>query len=56
MPSFTCRELGMNCSFTVTGTTEKELMKNFVEHAERTHKMKVLDADILYKVRKAIKK
>ena len=56
MLSFTCRDLGMDCSFKATGTTEGELMKKFVEHAEHTHNMKVLNADIIYKVQKAIKK
>jgi len=56
MLSFTCRDLGMDCSFKATGTTEGELMKKFVEHAEHTHNMKVLNAEIIYKVQKAIKK
>jgi predicted small metal-binding protein len=56
MASFSCKNLGMDCSFEATGTTESELMKKFAEHAEPAHDMNVLPADIIYKFQKAIKK
>jgi predicted small metal-binding protein len=56
MASFSCKNLGMDCSFEATGTTESELMKKFAEHAEPAHDMNVLSADIIYKFQKAIKK
>jgi len=56
MVSFTCRDLGMDCSFETTGTTESEIMKKFIDHAESAHNMPVLTADIMLKVTKAIKK
>ena len=56
MASFSCKNLGMDCSFEATGTSDSEIMKKFVEHAEPAHNMNVLTADIIYKVQKAIKK
>jgi len=56
MLSFTCRDLGMDCSFKTTGTTEKELLNKFRDHAESFHHMPVLTPEVLLKVRKAIKK
>jgi predicted small metal-binding protein len=51
-----CKDLGMNCSFTATGTTEQDIMRQFIEHAESAHKMSVFSADFMYRVQKAIKK
>ena len=56
MVSFTCRDLGMDCSFETTGTTNNEIMKKFIDHAESAHNMHVLTADVMLKVKKAIKK
>jgi len=56
MVLFTCRDLGMDCSFETTGTTDKEIIKKFIDHAESTHNMPVLTADVIFKVMKAIKK
>ena len=56
MVSFTCRDLGMDCSFETTGTTEKELLKKFSDHAESAHNMPVLTPEVILKVKKAIKK
>jgi predicted small metal-binding protein len=56
MASFSCKNLGMDCSFEVTGTSDSEIMKKFAEHAEPAHNMNVLTADIIYKVQNAIKK
>jgi predicted small metal-binding protein len=56
MVSFTCRDLGMDCSFETTGTTDCEIVKKFIDHAESAHNMPVLTADVMLKVKKAIKK
>jgi len=56
MVSITCRDLGMDCSFETTGTTESEILKKFSDHAKSTHNMPVLTADVIYKVKKSIKK
>jgi predicted small metal-binding protein len=56
MVTFACRDLGMDCSFETTGTTEREIIKKFIEHAESAHNMPVLTADVIFKVKKSIKK
>jgi predicted small metal-binding protein len=56
MVSFTCRDLGMDCSFETTGTTNSEIMKKFIDHAQSAHNMPVLTADVIFKVKKALKK
>jgi predicted small metal-binding protein len=56
MVSFTCRDLGMDCSFETRGLTDCEIMKKFIDHAESAHNMHVLTADVMLKVKKAIKK
>ena len=46
----------MDCLFETTGTTEREIVKKFIDHAESAHNMPVLTADVMLKVKKAIKK
>ncbi len=56
MASNICRDLGMECSFQATGTTDTEIMREFIHHAASAHKMEVLSADVIFKVQNAIKK
>jgi predicted small metal-binding protein len=56
MPSYICRDLGMECLFQATGTTDNEIMREFIDHAASAHKMEVLSADVIFKVQNAIKK
>jgi len=51
-----CKDLGMDCTFQAAGTTDTEIMKGFIVHAASAHKMKVLSAEIIFKVQNAIKK
>ena len=46
----------MDCSFELTGTTEREVMRKFIEYTETELKMSVLTADTIYRVQMAIKK
>lgn len=46
----------MDCSFEITGTTDSEIMKKFIDHAKSAHNMPVLPAEVILKVKKAIKK
>lgn len=50
-----CRDLGMNCDFVVRAGTEEELMKKAAEHAQTTHNMKEIPAEVAAKVRAAIR-
>jgi predicted small metal-binding protein len=54
--SFHCRDIGMDCSFEAHGSTKPELMRKFIDHAESTHSMQVLAADIILNVYNAITK
>ena len=56
MTLYICKDLGMDCSFEATGTTDNEIMRKFIDHAESAHNMNVLTADVIYRVGKAIKK
>jgi predicted small metal-binding protein len=56
MALFVCKDLGMDCSFQATGTDEREIMRQFIDHAESAHRMSVLSADVIYQVQKSIKK
>lgn len=56
MASFTCRDLGIDCPFEAHATTDNELMRKFIEHAESAHSMQVLPADVIFKVQNAIQK
>jgi predicted small metal-binding protein len=46
----------MDCSFETTGTTDSEIMKKIIDHAESAHNMPVLTADVIFKIKKAMKK
>ena len=54
--SLNSRDLGMDNSFELTGTNEREVMRKFIEYAETELKMPVLTADTIYRVQMAIKK
>jgi len=56
MPSVMCKDIGIDCPFEAYGTTNQELMRKFIDHAEPAHNMHVLSADIIFKVQNAIKK
>lgn len=51
-----CKDLGMDCAFEVTGVTDNEVMRKFIDHAGSAHNMDLLTADIIYRVQLAIKK
>ena len=53
--SFCCRDIGPDCPFESTGTTEQRFQKKFVNHAEFSHDLPFLSADIFLKIRKALK-
>jgi predicted small metal-binding protein len=56
MVSLHSRDLGMDHSFELTGTNEREVMRKFIEYTETELKMPVLTADTIYRVQMAIKK
>ncbi|MFY9799674.1 MAG: DUF1059 domain-containing protein [Methanoregula sp.] len=56
MVSLNSSDLGMNYSFELTGTNEREVMRKFIDYAETELKMPVLTADTILRVQMAIKK
>ena len=55
MPSFACKDIGLNDGFQTTAPTEAELMKKIAEHAKSAHKMVTIPPDMMVKIKKAIK-
>jgi predicted small metal-binding protein len=51
-----CKDLGMDCSYEATGTTEIEVMRKFIDHAGSAHNMELLTADVIYRIQKVIRK
>jgi predicted small metal-binding protein len=37
MPKLECRDLGMDCSFVVTGNTVAEIKQKAIQHAQEVH-------------------
>jgi predicted small metal-binding protein len=56
LASITCGDLGMDCSYKVKGTTERELIRQLLSHMESEHNIPVLTADVLFRIKKGIKK
>ena len=56
MPSFRCKDIGMDCPFETKAETEGERMKKIGEHATEAHKIKEIPQDMLAKVKMAIRK
>jgi predicted small metal-binding protein len=56
MLSFACKDIGMDCKFQTTAPTEAELMKKIAEHAKSAHKIETISAELMGKIKKAIKK
>ena len=40
MYKFECRQVGFDCSFTTTGSTEEEVLQKAKEHGMREHNLK----------------
>jgi predicted small metal-binding protein len=55
MPSFKCKDIGMDCTFEAKAGNEAEIMKKIGEHASKVHGMKTIPPDVMAKVKKAIK-
>ncbi|OPY31441.1 MAG: hypothetical protein A4E32_01897 [Methanomassiliicoccales archaeon PtaU1.Bin124] len=56
MPSFKCKDVGMNCPFEAEAKTEGELMTKIATHAAQAHGMTTVPADMMTKIKGAIKK
>ena len=55
MPSFKCKDIGLECPFSAQAETKDELMKKISVHAASAHGMKTVPPETLAKIKKAIK-
>jgi predicted small metal-binding protein len=53
MPSFKCKDIGMDCPFIASAPNEAELEKKIAEHARTAHKME-LDKEMWKKIKNVI--
>ncbi len=52
---FRCRDLGLDCDAVIRADTEEEILKKAAEHAKAVHNMKEIPAEVVAKVRAAIR-
>jgi predicted small metal-binding protein len=52
--SFCCRDIGLDCMYEVTGTTKSDIMREFISHAELSHGMPVLPAELLLRIQETL--
>jgi predicted small metal-binding protein len=50
-----CRDVGVDCDFVMRGQTEQEVLKKCAEHARSAHGMKEIPAELMAKVKAAIR-
>ena len=56
LPSFKCRDIGMDCPFEASAANDEALMKKITEHAVSVHNMKPpFSEEFVKKVKNAIK-
>lgn len=55
MPTFACKDIGMQCGFKTSAESMDDLMKNIAAHAAEAHNMKTVDDATLASIKKAIK-
>ena len=53
--SLGCRDLGYDCEYEITDTEAKIVLRKFIGHAEQSHNLPVLPADVLLKLRQTLK-
>jgi predicted small metal-binding protein len=52
--SFRCRDIGINCSFETSGAARHKVLRTFIEHAESSHNLPVLSAELLLKFQQVV--
>ena len=50
-----CRDVGMDCDFVAQGATEEEVLMYCAAHARKDHGMEEIPAEVVEKVRAAIR-
>lgn len=54
--SFCCRDIGLDCSFAIRGETRSEIFREIIRHAEYSHNMAVLPAEVMLRIRQSLDK
>jgi predicted small metal-binding protein len=54
MPSFKCKDIGMDDNFEVRNDNEDELLKIIALHAKSSHKIKEITPEVMNKIKRAI--
>jgi len=55
VPSYKCKDIGMDCPYEAKAKTSAELMTMIMAHAKKEHHTKALPHDTMEKIKKAIK-
>lgn len=55
MKTVKCRDVGVECDFEARGHTDEEIIKQCEKHARTQHGMEKLSADMIAKVKAAIR-
>jgi len=55
MPSYRCRDVGVDCNWEGKAFTRGGLLKKIAEHAKTVHNMATIPDDLMAKVKAAIK-
>jgi predicted small metal-binding protein len=50
-----CRDVGVDCDFEARGQTEQEVLRECTEHARSAHGMEEIPAELVAKVKAAIR-
>ena len=53
--AYKCRDIGMDCEWSVSAKTEGELLRSIGEHIAQVHKISDTSSQLLARVREAIK-
>jgi predicted small metal-binding protein len=56
LASVKCNDLAIDCPFEAKGTTEREIIRQLIDHLESEHNISVLTAEALFQFKKAITK
>jgi predicted small metal-binding protein len=55
MPTFKCKDIGMDCTFETKAKSNDELIKQIKDHALKVHKIKDVSPELMTKISGAIK-
>jgi len=53
--SLSCRDVGVDCDFTICAKTEDEIFEKAKQHAKEVHNMREIPKDLYDKARSAIR-